>query len=272
MIRYVDLQTAVGSLTNAMKLDSLELHPPHWQSIDVSKQPAARMRELVNVAFQVALPNEELQYYRDQLRPNTPWADDHFEQERVSGQPINPGETWKQWPGAHSANKFRREGEAFSHSYAERYWPNFANQTYGGTLPPSNPNVKLHHHQGIRYRYGDLEDVAMLLARDPLTRQAYLPVWFPEDTGVVHGERVPCTLGYHFLMRNAKLHVFYPIRSCDFTLHFRDDLYLTIRLLLWMLERCRAYAPEAWLEIHPGDLTFWAGSLHCFVNAWRTLK
>ena len=30
-------------------------------------------------------------------------------------------------------------------------------------------------------------DVIDLLEREPFTRQAYLPIWFPEDTGAFHG-------------------------------------------------------------------------------------
>ena len=63
--------------------------------------------------------------------------------------------------------------------------------------------------------YGDLDDVVTLLTNDPLTRQAFLPMWFPEDTGVVHGTRVPCSLGYHFMQRDGRLSITYYIRSCD---------------------------------------------------------
>jgi thymidylate synthase len=223
------------------------------------------MRELLNVYFQVKLTGrggpEDLKYYQRDIGPNLPWADRHFELERVSGEPINPGETWKEWPYAHSADKFRRAGECFSHTYAERYWPKEANGELLGDLRPL---------QGVRYLYGDLNDVVRLLVREPLTRQAYLPVWFPEDTGVVHGERVPCTLGYHFMRRNDELSVFYPIRSCDFVRHFRDDLYLTVRLLLWVLYEARKLDPT-WNSVRPGIFTMWIGSLHCFLGDYQRL-
>src|SRR3954468_15378336 len=91
--------------------------------------------------------------------------------------------------------------------------------------------------RGIRYDYGDLQDVVDMLVRSPYTRQAVLPVWFPEDTGAVHGERVPCTLIYHWMLRDGRLHCFYDIRSCDFVRYFRDDVYFAMRLTQWLIEQ-----------------------------------
>jgi thymidylate synthase len=256
MIHPTFFDRAITNLHHEMKATAKAVHTAKWQSIDISKRPEAEMRELSDVFFRVQLPSEELNYYRRQIKPNLPWADNHFEQERVSGKPINPGETWKEWPYGNSASNFLKDG-VFSHTYAERYWPKNAGD-------PTKTNW------GIRYAYGDLMDVVNLLKADPLTRQAYLPIFFPEDTGVVHGERIPCSLGYHFMMRDSRLNIFYPIRSCDFIRHFRDDLYLTTRLLLWMLAELRKL-DDAWKTVVPGIFTFWAGSLHCFINDHRKL-
>lgn len=244
------------------------VHPPKWQSIDVSKKPEAEMREILNVYLSIECPStvEELQ---QQIKPNLPWADDHFIQERVSGLPLNPGETWKTWPWGLSADKFRTEGEQFSHTYAERYWPKQAGLFPGGKPPLSIPAL-INGIRGIRYKYGDLWDVVNLLRREPLTRQAYLPVWFPEDTGVSHGERVPCSLGYHWLLRGTSLHTAYYIRSCDIVRHFRDDLYLTARLTLWMIDQLRTADP-LWRLVKPGSFNFHCVSMHSFVNDWRKL-
>lgn len=254
---YPDFTTAIKSTQDRMENSSHEIHTEKWQSTDISKKPEAEMREVINVIFQV-LTQPNLETYRLDIKPNLPWADNHFEQERVSGEPINPGQTWKDWPYSNSADKFRTEDDKFSHTYAERYWPKRASDEAAWLC-------------GIRYKYGDLSDVVTLLEEQPQTRQAYLPVWFPEDTGVVHGERVPCTLGYHFMMRKGYFHVAYFIRSCDFVRHFRDDLYLTMRLHLWVLDRLRERDPETWATVKPGIFTFWAGSLHMFVNDYRKM-
>ena len=260
---YANFSKAIAAIDHQMQHYSYSIHTEKWQSIDISRKPEAEMKELLNVTFQVVLQSDEYDTYRQDIGPNLPWADRHFELERVSGAPINPGTTWREWPYGLSADKFRKE-EVFSHSYAERYWPKLANG--GAYCDPTKP-VPL---RGVRYPYGDLHDVVNLLHREPLTRQAYLPVWFPEDTGVVHGERVPCTLGYHFMQRQGHLHVYYPIRSCDYVRHFRDDLYLTVRLTLWILQRLRGL-DDRWRDVMPGFFTFWAGSLHCFINDYRKL-
>lgn len=255
-------KSQLALLNRQMHAFSMPVHTATWQSIDISKKPEAEMRELTDLFFRCGMPSENLDYYREAIVPNLPWADRHFVLERVSGSPINPGTTWKEWPFGNSASNFLEEGQVFSHTYAERYWPTHANEENLSDLRPL---------QGIRYKYGDLGDVIKLLAKDPFTRQAYLPVWFPEDTGVVHGKRVPCTLGYHFLMRGNKLSVFYSIRSCDWYRHFRDDIYLTVRLVLWMLQQLRRANGEIWNHVFPGNFSMWIGSLHLFINDYNKL-
>lgn len=267
---FPDFERAYQQLRFKMVHQAVKVHTETWQRIDISQKPDAVTYELMDVHFRVPLGDQPLEHWRYTIKPNLPWADDHFERERVSGHPINPGETWKTWPWSLSADKHRTMGEQFSHSYAERYWPKMANFTEGGILPDA---FSVNRRQGIRYLYGDLNDVIYLLAREPHTRQAVLPVWFPEDTGVTHGERVPCSLTYQFLMRGGHLHVIYTIRSCDFYRHFRDDIYLTVRLLLWILEKLRNLeSPMDWEKVQPGLFTMQIGSLHAFVNDIRILK
>ena len=138
----------------------------------------------------------------------------------------------------------------------ERYLPKYIHEQHHTDYPL----------RGLRYRLGDLNDVIDLLKKDVGTRQAYLPVWFPEDTGVVHGERVPCTLGYHFIVRNGLMHVNYYIRSCDFIRHFRDDIYMTCRLVFHIIDQM---GPGT---IAPGTFHMHITSLHCFFNDSTVLK
>lgn len=238
-----------------------------WQSIDVSDKPHMATLELLNTSFEYEL-TEDLDALREDIKPNLPWADVHFETERVSGEPINPGESWKLWPGAESAGTMIRGGQ-YDHSYAERYWPKFAGQTEGGRLVDGEGFLWRH---GIRFQYGDLNDLVTLLVDQPNTRQAYLPVWFPEDLDAANKcMRVPCTLGYHFIHRNGKLYVNYYMRSCDFLRHFRDDVYLTARLLLWVLSECRK-RDKLWNTVKPAHLTMHITSLHIFKADQRRLQ
>ena len=267
---YPTFHEAILRLTTTLLTTGYRLNPNNWQSMDVSQRAEAEMIETLNQSFQVPLGSEKIEWYQKDIQPNLPWADRHFELERVSGQPINPGETWKEWPWGHSADKFRVEGEQFSHSYAERYWPKYASQTLGGHL--SSETEEDHVVKGIRYPYGDLDDVVNRLIIDPMTRQAVLSVWHPEDQ---HngGQRVPCSLFYQFIQRNGYLHVVYTIRSCDALRHFRDDVYLTVRLLLWVLDQLRSRQKEFhWTKVKPGTLTMHITSLHCFVGDRQKLE
>lgn len=268
----MSLRAAVRRAYDAVRDRSTVVKPERWQSMDVSKVAAAATHEVLNYTLQAQVASEDLDQLRSDVEPNLPWADDHF-LERVGGS-FNPGETWKTWPWANKADSFRQEdGGQFSHTYGERYWPRDAWRSWRDR---PGDRVGVEDPYGIRYKYGDLADVVTHLARAPQSRQAYLPVWFPEDTGKLD-VRVPCTLGYHFIQRHGFLHCTYYIRSCDLYRHFRDDVYLTVRLQLWVLDRLRELCGEEerksfdWHAVQPGLFTMYIVSLHCFVNDYQKL-
>lgn len=390
-VPYIDLSTAIEKTTRAIQDQSVEVHTDRWQGWDIKGRPDYVTFELLNYSFKSLLPSEKLEYYRGQIKPNLPWADDHFE-ERVGGEPINPGIQWANWPWGKSANAHRkgkigptippqdlayaagmidgegtiywREGERWQgvvrvyqkdrmicdhlhrlfkvgkvdsnneetktnihgkevdnhcffwqiNSQLELQWllkelipylvikkqkaidaleiierslanpskvgtplkklwgkdwePKF-NHNYMTRLWPKGDNGSKYH--GLNHTYGDLQDVVDYLVKEPTTRQAWIPLFFPEDTGFGDGGRKPCTLGYQFIVRGKKLHVYYPLRSCDFVRHFRDDIYLAVRLLLWVLDECRKQDPQTWNEVTPGTYTMHCTSLHIFTNDWIQL-
>lgn len=266
---------ACEQLSHRLRFKSNLVHSARWQGSDIASRPEMATHELTHTAFCVPLHHEDRDQYAADIKPNMPWAEDHF-RERICGYPINPGIEWQNWPYNKSAASFLDDRGMFNHNYMERYWPKFAGQVAGphetadqfvGMADVMGGEPQVNH--GIMYDYGDLGDVVQLLATDPYTRQAYLPVWFPEDTGG-GSKRAPCTIGYHFLMRDGKLDINYHIRSCDFVRHFRDDLYLTVRLLLWMLEACRTCNPD-WNDVSPGLFVMQIGSLHIFRNDYHML-
>jgi len=174
----------------------------------------------------------------DELGATQPWADVHFS-ERVSGIPWNPPPSHVMW--LKDTEKYLSGDEAFSHSYPERMWCDTKKD-------------------GIRFKIGNLKTAVKLLKKDPTTRQCYIPIWFPEDiTAAVQGERVPCTFGWHFMLRNGKLHCSYHMRSCDAIRHLHNDLYFANRLALWLIKECKLG------DVVPGQLHFSSTSLHCFV-------
>lgn len=253
-----DTLVGAGAYLRGLLLERPPTWANFWQSQNiVPDHPMAISYELRNVILSVDVPPTLVRWQKI-VEPNLPWAEDHF-LERVSGEPLNPPPSEAWWPHAVKGNAEHKEGEQFSHTYPERFWPKRA----GEFTPVSEEGFP--PILGIRYYYGDLLDVLNLLDKDPGTRQAYLPVWFPEDTGAVEGQRVPCTLGYHFLQRDDKLHCTYFIRSCDFVRHFQDDLYMAGRLVQWVSE-------QLGIAVVPGELVMHMDSLHVFqgdIDRWR---
>ena len=249
-----------------------------WQGITIEGNEHMAQREMTHVHIDLPMYGEELELYAHDIGAEIPWCDNHFE-ERVSGYPMNPGTEWRNWSQTKKSlgnvDAFLDGRGKFNHNYMERYWPRFAGQVKEPTQSAQDWRARFSDqnrgsaptpNRGIMYEYGQLIDVVDLLADDPYTRQAYFPVWFPEDTGG-GSKRAPCTIGYHFLMRDDRLDVNYHIRSCDLYKHFRNDVYLTIRLLLWVLDRVRSRNPQ-WAQVQPGRFLMQIGSLHLFKPDW----
>lgn len=235
-------------------IDADEVHVSEWQAMDVSQSKAHVTSELINFVFEWPIPGTlgSLQF---QVEPDLPWAEDHFA-ERVGGLPLNPTPSHEYWPyhGKESKEK------VYSHTYPERFWPTQFDRLGGWNNPAP---------AGIRFPLGDLDDVVRKLRDHKHTRQAWLPVWFPEDTWAMnHGQRVPCTIGYQFLIRDNLLYTNYYIRSCDFVRHFHNDVYLAARLGQWMV----THLIDVYPYLNPGNLTMFIASLHSFAGDRRKLQ
>ena len=242
-------------LLEAVKQQGDEVEVGEWQSQDVRSNPDMISRELMHVTFGMSIPStmRELDTQMGATL-SRPWAEDHF-QERVSGYPLNPPPSESYWPYAQEGNATHKEGELFSHTYPERMWSKSAGHM-GQRLD--------YERMGIRFPIGDLMDVVNQLDKNPWTRQAYLPIWFPEDTGAVQGQRVPCTLGYHFLVRRGKMDIVYYIRSCDLLRHFTDDVYMAARLCQGVRDQVHGPNMTGPGSFVPGDLIMHISSLHFF--------
>lgn len=245
---------AISWSKERLKDQGYRVKTERWQAIESPDD----MWEVMNHSFQMFTP-QTIEELIDEIRPNLPWADDHFS-ERVGGLPLNPPPSNEWWPFNQKKNEKFKKDDKFSHTYPERIWPKYASD---------NPSSIM---EGIRYEYGDFGDLLDLLQREPYTRQAFLPIWFPEDTGSHHRERVPCTIGYHFMRRGDHLHISYFIRSCDIIRHFRDDIYLACRKLFWVLESMKERDYETWKDVNPGYFAMHIVSLHCFAGERGILR
>jgi len=135
----------------------------------------------------------------------------------------NPGYAWKF--NKNFWGPFLRNG-CFSYSYAERY------------------------HAQLPYIIWELKE-------RPNTRQAIMTMYESTKDMMNWGgrDRVPCSLTYQFLIRNDKLHIIYGQRSCDFNLFYASDVYLTVKLLMYVAEL---------IGVDVGYFYHNIGSLHTF--------
>jgi len=228
-----------------------------WQSLDISESSAHSTYELLNVTFWYQMPGT-VHGAQELIEPDLPWSENHF-RERVRGDAVNPGVEHANWPYHAGKVELHQHGGKYDHNYMERFWPTGLEHE---NLPGDYPEVL--GFRGYRFSVGDLDDVVQLLAADKGTRQAYLPIWFPEDTGSTEGQRVPCSLGYHFIIRDGVLHLQYNLRSCEIYRHFTNDIYMAVRLAQWVVEQLHeVYGMD---DLRLGQLTTHIVSLHGFVG------
>lgn len=154
------------------------------------------------------------------LNPSQPWADLEFT-ERIRGISPEEGTAWKSRPDV---------------------WQEF-------------------HDRGFGYSYGErysrsLTEVINELEVHPDSRQLFLSVWAsdidPQRFGVV---RVPCSLGYQFMLRGNRLNMVYLQRSADIVTHFENDVYLSHKLQVYVAEN---------IGVAIGQYSHWIGSLHAY--------
>jgi hypothetical protein len=229
-VHGADLETGLRGLRKALSEKGYVIQTERWQG--GTDHP--EFLEILHADL-ICPMSKNAQEASDLLNATQPWADTHFD-ERVSGIPYNPPPSHVMW--LKDTDKYLMDKE-FSHSYPERMWCD--NTT-----------------DGIRFKWGNLDTAVELLKKENTTRQCYVPMWFPEDlTAALQGERVPCTFGWHFMLRHGYLHCSYHMRSCDVVRHLHNDLYFANRLALWLIEKAE-------LDAVPGMLHFSATSLHCF--------
>ena len=68
------------------------------------------MWEVMNHSFQFFIPHT-IEDLVNEVRPNIPWADDHFE-ERIGGEPLNPPPSNEWWPYNQKKNeRFKKDAK-----------------------------------------------------------------------------------------------------------------------------------------------------------------
>lgn len=256
-----DFQFIRKSLTGHIQAYGMMVNTGQWQS--QSDVPMTQTVELEYVHIEYLMPSL-MDLLQEDVKPNLPWAEDHF-QERVSGIPHNPPPSAAYWPYAVRNHEGHTIQGKFSHTYPERLW--------GIQYALSDLWTRKAADEGEEL--ATLNDLVALLIAEPYTRQAFIPIWWPIDGKMAGKERVPCTLGYHFMMRDGMLNCMYPMRSCDLLRHFTDDIYMACRLTQWIVDKLNSSRvgyenQNGWIS--PGTLYMDIASLHVFETDLNLLR
>lgn len=139
---------------------------------------------------------------------------------------LNPGSSWKLRKDVW--DQFRDENGRFAYTYSER----------------------LHEKD-------QLDDTINLLKAFPGTRQGVITIYNNWQDVPARGglERVPCSMYYHFFIRDSKLVLIYNMRSCDFKTHFGYDVWLATELQQHVARQ---------VHYQTGPFIHQIGSLHMF--------
>lgn len=193
---YINVDEAFEEIKRDLKEMGTLVYPQTMQNKNIEGNQDYATRELQNYSYQLLNPWSSLVPGVSQ-----PWADKEF-MERMNSSKLNPGTAWLErkeiW------QEFINDKGEFDYTYSERLF--LSNQ---------------------------LENIIDRIKKDPESRQLWLSIWSPQlDNPNIGGiARVPCSLGYNFQVRNGWLEMHYIMRSCDFATHFKNDVYLAIRLL-----------------------------------------
>lgn len=197
---YVDAKEAIEEVKRDLAEMGITVKPSTMQDKYVKGNPDYETLELQNYGYTILSAKSS-----DIPGVSQPWADAEF-QERVMDNFSNPGEAYKLreevW------NEFLHDGK-FAYTYNER----------------------INHND-------QLNKIINRLKEDSDSRQLWISLWDPSiDPNQLGGvSRVPCSLGYGLQVREGKLNLHYVMRSADFATHFRNDVYLAIKLLEYIAE------------------------------------
>ena len=185
--------------------------PARWQGKDVSGVENYETLEYPRYIYTVTCPN------LSHLEPTQPWASMELNERFSPGQAHNPAEAWKLREDVWQP--LLKEDGKFHYTYAER----------------------LKINRGCDNWEDQILDLVVRAQQEPLSRQLYLSIWDRRlDQNPTVDDRVPCSLGYHFMIRDGKLDMTYMMRSCDFVVHFQNDVWLALQTQLVFLDRLNA--------------------------------
>ncbi len=240
---YLDTVEAIKDIGRELKKCSTEVWTQTMQNKDISKDDRFSTHELQAFEFMVINGDD-----KDKMPGVTKeWADAEFK-ERVSKDFVNPGEAYK---------------------LREDVWSEFLVEQYAELEQESRelkfkePKFKFDYTYNDRIMY-QLQPVIDELKIRPESRQAIIELHNNKiDLKSFGTKRIPCSMFYHYMLRDGKLDVIYVMRSSDFATHFQNDIYLAIELRNYIASR---------IGVPPGKFIMFVSSLHIYKKDFDTLK
>ena len=196
---YSSCIEAADELRRELKEMGIEYQSDTVQDKFVGNNPDFITLELMAYSYCIT-QFDDMWEFIERMKVNQMWLEvECSERLNCHGSDLNPGYAWQY--NKEFWEQFLRNG-VFSYSYPERW------------------------HAQLPYVIRELQ-------QRPNTRQAIMTMYESTKDMMNWGgqDRVPCSMSYQFFIREGKLHVIYTQRSCDFTLFYASDVYLTVKLL-----------------------------------------
>lgn len=228
---YHTIEEAKNEISRDLKELAVVYQSKSVQDMDTSKDKGYMTHELINYSYSISSQNiaNEMWQYGLQNLDKSYLKEELLERITTSGNPgnayKNDEEYWSQF--------IHKDTGQFSYSYPERL-------------------------------YGNLEGIVKQITVNRDSRQLWIPIWWEKDfeaRDLKH--RVPCSIGYHFMVRDNKLHMHYIMRSCDFVKHWAKDIVLAVA---FAKEITKAYNAVNTDLIKVGSFTHTVFSLHGFAK------
>lgn len=225
MRNYRDFIEARNEIRRDLAELGVSVHTATYQDKDIADDPEMATKELRNYIYSVIDPDfTKIEGVHEE------WVEMEWKDRLLGGR--NPGRAWR----------LRRE-----------VWLQFLE--YGGSAGKGGLG-RFSYTYSERMGGKNLQAIISRIKEDPTSRQLYLSVWDrSSDIQRLGHRRVPCSLGYHFMIRDGQLHLTYSMRSCDFATHYPNDIALATMMQ-------RYVADETGYEV--GSFTHFINSFHVY--------
>jgi thymidylate synthase len=226
---YANCKEAVNELRRNLYELSIEVFPNSMQNKVVKNDDNFKTKELQNESFTILNTEDKDKIVKPE---HLPWLHTEFG-ERISRQDNNPGQAWLMRKSTWEP-LLNKEGQM--------------DYTYAGRMKDQ------------------IDYIIKELKTNPDSRQCVIDIHDSEDVKYMSGvRRIPCSLNYIFQIRKdgnnvPKLNVTYNMRSCDYYLHFKNDI--------WLAAELRDYIAKE-VNVKPGSLTMNIASLHAYKRDWE---